>query len=434
MDWQERGTVLDSNFPAANQPSYVMCLWQPKLAEYLLSRARVHFILFDVEHVPPDPALLARAASFRVVSNFNALEELAVIAADLRLVDPAIEKVLSFAELSQLGAATVSAMLGLSVDPVGQVAARDKRLMKQLVREADVRTADFWSIRDPADAAAVRLVARRVAFPAVVKPAAGSGTEYTARVADAAELSAFTERFASVPGLESRQLIVEEFVQGTEMHIDAFWDGDQPTFFLVSEYLTPILDTVSGDVIRGSRVLVRDEHVALYDGLLAMNRAVNDALGISAERSVTHMEAFRTPSGEVVFSEIATRIGGAWIPALLSQALGGQDIWAAMADALMDGKAPEISPTAPCLAGLNIRAREAGVITSLPSDEQLLGTPGILDYEVRCEVGDELMMDNASEMCVFVVIGADSPEQLDAYIKTATQRIRVETRPFAESD
>ncbi|WP_404954560.1 ATP-grasp domain-containing protein [Streptomyces sp. 147326] len=367
------------------------------------------------------------------MSDFNALEELATIAADLRLIDPAIEKVLSFAELSQLGAASVSAMLGLPVDPAGQVAARDKRLMKKFVREHAVRTAEFWSIPVPGDADAVRAVAGQVSFPAVVKPAAGSGTEHTVRVADAAELAAFAERFAVVPGLDSRQLIVEEFIEGTELHIDAFWDGDEPTFFLVSEYLTPTLDAISGDVIDGSRVLNQEEHGALYEELLAMNRTVNRALRHDAERSVTHMEAFRTPSGDLVFSEIATRIGGAWIPAVLSQVLGGQDVWAAMVDALMDGKTIEPRPTAPFLAGVHIRAKQPGVITALPSEEEFLGTPGVLDYEIRCDVGDTLLMDCASEWCAFVVIGADSQEQLDTRIRTATQRLRVETRALTES-
>ncbi|RPF41110.1 ATP-grasp domain-containing protein [Streptomyces sp. Ag109_G2-6] len=375
--------------------------------------------------------MLARAASVHTVSSYTALEELATVAADLRLSDPTIESVVSYTEYSQLGATYISSMLGLISEPIRHIAARDKRLMKHFVSSAGVPTAPFRSVPDPSNLIEVRAIAAEINFPAVLKPAAGSGTEHTSKVHDVEELCEAAERFQSAPGLDSRKLILEEFIEGDEFHVDAAWDGESASFFLVSQYYVPRLATISDDapgdpgVVDGSRVLSREDHTALYEELMTMNKAVNGALKI--DRAVTHMEVFRTRDGKWVFSEIATRIGGAWIPQLLSQAIG-QDIWAVAADSLLNGRiVVEPRPSAPHLAGVHLRPTKPGTITSLPSEADFAETPGMLDYRVIRAVGDNVQMESASEYCVFAVIGADTAEQLEDRVLTANRRLRVET-------
>ncbi|GGX13890.1 hypothetical protein GCM10010383_49930 [Streptomyces lomondensis] len=417
------------NSQAVRQPTYILCKWKPKLAERLVSRARVHIILdqYDVDHAHPDPDVLARAASVHRVSDFNALEELATIAADLWLTDPHIDRIISFAEFSQLGATALASMLGMEEEPIRQIAARDKRLMKHFVNQAGVRTAQYWSLPDPANPDAVRALGKEVKYPAVVKPAAGSGTEHTTKVHDPDELAEAAARFAAVEEVDSHQLIVEEFISGSELHIDACWDGDSARFFVVSEYFAPRLASIAADVEDGSRVINREDEPALHDELMAMNRAVNRAL--RTDRVVTHMEVFRTPEGELVFSEIATRIGGGWAPVMLTQALG-QDVWTSVADVFLDGEtAAEPRPAARHLATVHIRPEAPGVIDSLPTEEDFDAVPGILDHQILCEVGEDLRMDSASDWCVFAVIGADTAVELEERVRSAHRRLNVTTKP-----
>ncbi|HST86250.1 MAG TPA: ATP-grasp domain-containing protein [Kineosporiaceae bacterium] len=411
-----------------SEPTCVACKWQPKLIAALMERARVHIVLdqFDQDYAAPDPELLAQAASVHTVSNFNALEELTTVGVQLLLTDPTIERVISFTEFSQLGAGHLASVLGLPHDGTRSAAQRDKRLMKHLVSQAGVRTARFHSLPDPGDRAAVEALAPEVTYPAVLKPAAGFGTMSTRTVSSPADLLAATENFRYEPMLGSRQLMVEEFISGDEFHIDALWDGGEPQFFVVSQYYTPRLVMQEGGGIDGSRVLPRTEHEELYRRLIELNRTVNTALGL--DRTVTHLEVFHTPDDELVFSEIASRVGGAWTPVLLGQALG-RDIWSVAAEGLLTGSVAGLSADPGHLAGIHLRPSHPGVVTALPSDERFRTTPGVRDWRVLCRPGTEFLLNNPSQWGVFVVVGGSSAEDLDANVAVAMQRLRVEIRP-----
>lgn len=229
--------------------SVVLCKWQPELARELLGRTRVHLVLdaYDVAHADIDEGLLAQTLTVHQVSTFNALEELATVAVSLRTQDPDIAKVVSFTEFSQLGAGYLADILGIGAPLVTSVAGRDKRLMKQLVGAVGVPTADFHSLPDPADEDAVASLAGRLEFPVVVKPAAGFGTMSTLRAQDAAEFRAICRSFSYEPVLASRQLMVESFVDGEELHVDAYWGASGPQFLFVSRYFAPRLAVQRGE-------------------------------------------------------------------------------------------------------------------------------------------------------------------------------------------
>ncbi len=415
------------------KPSVVLFLWRRELVESLLTKARVHVILHAGSKVVAEPELLDQVASVHIVDDFTSLDELSAVAADLIEIDPAIAHVLSFVEFSQVSAAVMATMLGLDSPPRLDLAARDKRLMKSLVARAGVPTARFWSVAAPSDTVAIDKIASEAKFPMVVKPVAGGGTVNTSRVDDADALHRFLAQAVGADSSSSAQFMAEEFVGGAELHVDAFWNGETALSFFVSEYFLPLLSTIDGAITPGSRLIRAEDEPELYDQLLAMNRTVNRALGHGrGTRTVTHMEVFRTPSNEVVFSEIATRIAGGWGPVLMSAALG-RDVWSAMADTLVDGEMASANPVARHLAGVHIRASRPGVITAMPSPDDFAATPGLVSHYLFRDVGDELVMESASEWCAFAVIGADTAEALEENIRGAVARLTVTTRPVSEA-
>ncbi|MDI5961123.1 ATP-grasp domain-containing protein [Streptantibioticus silvisoli] len=419
----------DPHGSSAVQQSIVMLKWQPELARELLERTRVHVVLdeFDVAYAGIDEKLLSRALSVQTVSTFSALEELATVAVSIRLQDPHVAKVVSYAEFSQLGAGYIAELLGLGTPVTASVAARDKRLMKDLLAAAGVATPDFFSLPDPSDAEAVAALAERLTFPVVVKPAAGFGTMSTHRVRDAAEFREVCRSFTYEPVLFSRQLIVESFVDGEELHVDAYWGADGPHFSFISRYFAPRLAVQRGECPQdGGELLSREAHPGLYAGMEPFVERVMGALGVVD--TMIHLEVFRQPDGRIVFSEIATRVGGGWIPGLISQALG-RSVWKVIADLAIDGRTEAPRPVAPYIGMVHLRPDAPGRIVRIPGVEDVMAVPGVFEAQVWHAPSDVLEMRHPSEWVVFAFFGADTFEEFEALVQEIPRRLPVVTVP-----
>ncbi len=412
-----------------NEGSVVLCKWQPELGRELLERTRVHVVLddYDIAHAAIDDVLLAKAATVQRVSTFNALEELATVAVSILMQDPEVSRVVSFAEFSQLGAGYLADLLGVGPPVLASVAGRDKRLMKRLVAAAGVPTADFYSLPDPKDEIAVAALAGRLDFPVVVKPAAGFGTMSTLRVDGAAEFRELCRSFPYEPVLASRQLTVESFVDGEELHVDAYWGADGPHFLFVSRYFAPRLAVQRGECpLDGGELLSSTDHAELYAELEALTARVMGALGVTG--TMIHLEVFRQADGRIVFSEIATRVGGGWVSGLISQGLG-RSIWTVLADLAIEGRTGPPRPVAPYIGVVHLRPEVPGRVVRIPTVADVMAIPGVFQAQVWPALGDVLAMRHPSEWVVFAYIGADSPTALDALVREVAQRLSVRTVP-----
>ncbi|QMU75407.1 ATP-grasp domain-containing protein [Streptacidiphilus sp. PB12-B1b] len=426
-----------TDISAQRPEQVVVCKWNPELIGSLLdSGLDVYVVLddFDVDHMHPDWELLGRAARVYRVSEFDSLEEISAVAADLSLRGVSGDRIISFTEFSQFGAGYLAILLGGQGDPLRHVAYRDKRLMKQRVAAAGVRTAAWASLPDPNDQQDVAAVCERLAFPLVVKPVSGGGAIGTFTVHSPDELASKLAAIGPIPIVKSRQLIAEEFVTGRELHIDAVWDGDEPLFLVVSAYFMTRLTVLEGIAhipeaglpLDGSTVINAEDDPELYRRVLDLHRQVNRALGI--ERAVTHLEVFQRPDGELVFSEIATRLGGGWIPPLLGEATG-LEVHHALGQALVTGKLPAPRPSRRHLGALHLRPAAPGRITAIPSVETMLAMDGVLRAQPLRGVGDVVDLSHASEWCVFVVLGADTADEFDALVERVGREFRVEVGP-----
>jgi biotin carboxylase len=406
----------------------VLCKWQPDLLSALLGfGATVHLVLdrFDKMGEKPDEALLGRCAAVYHVSSFDSLEELGAVAVDLHLAGVEVDRVLSHSELSQFGAGYLELLLGTEHQTLKHVAHRDKRLMKQRVRGAGVPTARFWSLRDPGDRTAVEaLVSAGLPFPVIVKPASGYGGMSTVRADDAAEFRSVFDHFTFDPLLRSRQLIVEEFVDGIELAVDSIWCRGEAMTFVVHRYHEPRLNMNEPTKLDGSGVLHPDDHPGLYERVRALQDRVNRALGI--RDCATHMELFVRPDGELVFSEIGARIGGAWIPGLLSAQLG-HPVWDLLAEATLFGTCQPPKPVHRNVAAVHLRPVRPGVISSFPGDAELAAFPGVVSWRPLRHVGDRARLNHPSDYYLHVVLGAESPAQLEALCLRAARTFTIGT-------
>lgn len=275
---------------------------------------------------------------------------------------------------------------------------RDKYEMKRLVN-GHVPVPSHAVPRDAADALDF---ARRVGFPVVVKPRTGFASRDVTVVADAGRLTRL------VAERDADDVMLEAFVAGPVFHMDGFTAGQELLYLSMSRYINDCL-SFNESLPLGSVQLDRDsEDFRLAESFTAKVLRALPPVGFSP----FHLEAFRRPDGELVFCEIACRLGGAHVVQALTYATGVNParLWIRHQAGLADG--PE---TARKLADADGRY---GWLLIPPRPGRLLevwepsGLPFIKDFFVNTPVPREFSGATGSVDSVmsFVLQGRDSAD------------------------
>ena len=187
---------------------------------------------------------------------------------------------------------------GLSVEDARDF--RDKDRMKAKLERAGLRVPKHAPVRSLAD---LHAAVAHIGFPLIVKPIDGAGTRDTFKVTSAAELQAVLPQIQHVP-----EMIAEEFIEGDEFTFDTVCIEGRPVFESIAQYHPNPLYSRTQEWISPAQIVLRDPHIPQLADAVAFGRQVLDAMHMGT--GFTHMEWFRTKSGEVVFGEIAARAPG----------------------------------------------------------------------------------------------------------------------------
>ena len=204
---------------------------------------------------------------------------------------------------------------------------RDKERMKQVLDAAGVRTPRHASTTT---VAGVWEAAERIGYPIIVKPIAGAGSADTYRVDSSDQLTEVLPLLRHVP-----EVSVEEFVDGEEFTFDTICADGKILFESVLWYRPRPLQMRLHEWVSPVSIVLRDLTVPDLQGGRAMGRQVLDALGFRT--GFTHMEWYRTASGEAVFGEIGARPPGARVVDLINYATEG-DTYLGWAEAVLHGQ------------------------------------------------------------------------------------------------
>lgn len=178
---------------------------------------------------------------------------------------------------------------------------RDKESMKQAVEAAGLRVPRHGRARSMKEAWDV---VERVGYPAIVKPIDGAGSKDTYRCNDREEFEAALHKTRHVD-----ELSVEEFIEGEELTYDTVCANGDILFENVAWYRPKPMVLAQNPWISMQNIVLRDiEHEFPRPGV-ELGHGVLKALGFTT--GFTHMEWFRTDSGEAVFGEIGGRPPGA---------------------------------------------------------------------------------------------------------------------------
>lgn len=234
-----------------------------------------------------------------------------------------VRAVLPGFEYAVEAAAEVGARLGLpGIAPEASRAVRDKALMKEALEAAGVAVAPWLVLDDDdgGDGPSARAVARHCGYPAVVKPVDGCGSVLVSRVDDAAALHAHVAHARRHPvddlgRVVGRRLLVEGYVSGPEVSVEGFVSGGTVEVVAVTEKrLGP-----EPHFVEVGHVVEADVPATTRAALEATTARAVAALGITV--GGFHLEARLPASGPVVM-EVAARLGGDRIPALVALARG----------------------------------------------------------------------------------------------------------------
>ncbi|MFB7665929.1 acetyl-CoA carboxylase biotin carboxylase subunit family protein [Kitasatospora sp. NPDC056138] len=390
----------------------LVCRWDQTTLRSLLERgARVTLVYdeWEAANRAIDPELIARVERHYVIRSFDALDEMAQLAVEIRSSGVKIDRVLSLSEFSQFSAAYLATLLGLEQPAIEKsVLMRDKRAMKDRARQAGIACARYVSLSTADVEGSVRRVEEEIGFPVIVKPAAGLGSVDTSKVEGPEELAAIL-RAAGRETL-AQFLLAEEPIDGDEYHVDAVWEDGRAQVLGVSRYLRPrmLVETPGRD--NGSILLPREREQALYEEVEALHERINTGFGITDD--ITHLELFRRADGQLWFSEIATRVAGGAIPESFGPL--GADLRELWVEAIMGkGREPlELQePPYPYVGWINLAPDRPGTIVAEPSDELVSRFPYVLDTVRSRHAGSEIGELHPSVWCLLLVLGADSEEQ-----------------------
>ena len=150
---------------------------------------------------------------------------------------------------------------------------------------------------------------KKLAFPLVIKPAAGISSIGVRRVEKAADWAAavafirddvakYAANYAGIV-VDGQKVIVEEWIPGTELAVDCYYDGKaEPVILNVMEHMFRDAADTSDLVYYTRRSLVRRHYQAIHDFLVRLGDLFD------LKRFPMHLELRLTPHGKLVPIEV----------------------------------------------------------------------------------------------------------------------------------
>ena len=194
---------------------------------------------------------------------------------------------------------------------------RDKLAMRMKAREEGILVPDFVPVLNHD---ALREFMARVPAPWVLKP------RFSASAIGIRKLDHADQLWPLLDELGDRQSfhLLERFVPGDVLHVDALCADREVRFAEASAYFQPPFEVYHGGGVFSTRTIDRDSS-AEVDDLMAANARVVEALGLV--RGALHTEFIRgREDGRLYFLETAARVGGAYIVDMV-EAATGIDLW-----------------------------------------------------------------------------------------------------------
>lgn len=299
--------------------------------------------------------------------------------------------------------------------------ATDKIKMRRAFREHGVPSPDFEYVWTREEA---KKALERLGYPCVIKPADNMGARGVKMITPGVDLDlAFTEaRRASVSGM----LLIEEFMEGPELSIDALvWDGQ-------------IEITGIGDrIIAGAPYFIELGHTmpsalpkkVLDRAVRVMKQGIR-ALGIDIGAAKADIKL--TPEGPKI-GELAARLSGGYMSGFTYPLATGVDLMSAAIRISMGEHPGDLTPKWNRVSAERAIIPAEGRITSIQGLDKARSLPGVENIFTMYKTGD-IYREPTSNLGKFgnLIAVADTREELEKLCRKALDTVRVRTESQTE--
>jgi biotin carboxylase len=332
-----------------------------------------------------------------------------------------LDAVLGVDDQGVVVAALAAEELGLRHSPPDAVAAtRDKAVMRERLAAADISQPTSRIVAPGAD---VATAAADIGFPCVVKPVSRSASQGVIRVDDAAQAQAAQARVRAIVGTDSEPLLVEGYVPGAEVAVEALLQGgelevlavfDKPDpmdgpYFEETVYVTPsrqpapVLRAVTATVARAAAAL------GLREG------PVHAELRIDAAGTSTVLELAARSIGGLCARSLRFGAGVSLEEVIIRHALGMG----------LEGLTRESQASGVMMMPI----RAAGVIDRVTGTDDALAVDGVVGVEMSIPVGRAVVpLPEGDRYLGFIFARADTPQQVEDALRRAESCIQVHLR------
>jgi cysteine synthase A len=316
----------------------------------------------------------------------------------------------------------VSTRLGIPTFPE-QLAEtlRYKHTMREAFAASGLPSARHARVQTLEDA---RQRAAEISYPIVLKPSLGYGSWGVVRVDSEAQLK---REFPRIFGLSQREfnspdLLVEEYLDGTEMTVDSVVFEGEELFTNITEKTLP-MDGTQGfaeiDMLTPPRFSASDQQAirGIQSELIRKFRIHN---------AVIHTE-MRLTSGGPRLLEINPRVAGANIPTIIKIATG-VDLEEAALD-LAFGRRPHLEPTAQGYAAIRvISPPTGGVLTAVDGIDAVRRSPRVVSFTFNKAIGERVLTVpyEIQEQLGYIVARGDAHEEVLRTLEEAGRSLRLE--------
>ncbi len=252
---------------------------------------------------------------------------------------------------------------GLSVEE--SIPFRDKETMKQVLDQHGLRTPRHGRASTEHE---VREAAERIGYPLIIKPIAGAGSADTYPVHSDEDLDEALQLVRHVS-----EVSVEEFIEGEEYTYDTVCGGGDLLFENVAWYRPKPLISRLNAWVNPQAICLKDLESPDISVGVDLGRSVLKALNFRS--GFSHMEWFRTPSGEAVFGEIGGRAPGGRLVHVMNYTCN-IDLFAGWAEAVCYGRLSQDTSRKFNAAVIFKRAKGAGTVQRIEGLESLMAKYG----------------------------------------------------------
>ncbi|MFH1223773.1 MAG: ATP-grasp domain-containing protein [Pseudomonadota bacterium] len=287
---------------------------------------------------------------------------------------------------------------------ISATAYRDKLVMKQCIRKAELKTACFLPLCDNTD---LSHAAALLTLPIVVKPRDGAGSKAVEILRSKDDVSGWSSRNAS-----HLNMMIEEYLNYPMYHIDGLKAGDQILGLTVSKYIGTCLDVKSGNSL-GS-IQLKDDSVLFQKAKDHASKTINALPG--PDVMPFHLEIFVDQNENIIFSEIASRVAGGNIDQIvkLKHNIDLLDVWIKY----------QLNKDLRDLSNVRSSKEVFGLIIFPPKMGQLQKIPtecnhhDVIKYVVKNKVGDDFSLIRSSADCIaYAIFKGRDEHELESTLK-----------------